>query len=88
MKAFVTIGLVSTDNNDDYGSVQLDIDKKTIASFKEKINSNDIYINAGVYYMEKEFLKCIPANSRVCLEYDIFPNLIGKLFLVIYHKKI
>jgi len=80
MKAFVTLGLVSKDKNEDFGSIKLENDKKTIVSFNEKIESNSRYINAGVYCMEKEFLKCIPPNSKVSLEYDIFPNLIGGKF--------
>ena len=80
MKAMVTIGITPGINNTNYGSILLDKDKKTIVSFKEKVESNSMYINAGIYCMKKEFLKLIPLNSKVSLEYDIFPNLIGENF--------
>jgi len=67
-------------DNKDFGTLFLD-DNNSIVSFHEK-NSNITgeYINAGIYYFNKEILSLFPKEESFSLEYDFFPKLIGNRF--------
>jgi NDP-sugar pyrophosphorylase family protein len=74
--AILTISLVKVENNEDYGSVKVDMEMK-ITSFKEKMKGSDSYVNAGIYCMDRSLLGYIPYGRIVSLELDIFPELVG-----------
>ncbi|MBN2908903.1 NDP-sugar synthase [Polycladomyces sp. WAk] len=82
--ALVTIGLTEVDDPSHYGVV-LQTMSGRIVRFVEKpprhaAPSNRI--NAGIYVMEKEALKWIPAGREVSIERETFPTLIRKGFPV------
>lgn len=78
--ALLSIILVESDNTNEFGSVSIDHSNRIIG-FEEKKEKNGVsYINAGIYLFKKEILYMIPANTKYSLEYDLFPNLVGKDF--------
>lgn len=82
--ALVTIGLTEVEDPSQYGVVQ-QTPSGRIIRFVEKpprhaAPSNRI--NAGIYVMEKEALKWIPAGREVSIERETFPLLIRKGFPV------
>ncbi|MGD0335705.1 MAG: nucleotidyltransferase family protein [Candidatus Omnitrophota bacterium] len=78
-KALLSIAVTETDNPADYGSILLDKDNKIIR-FGEKDNSAKSLINTGMYLFKKDVLSLIPNKTPCSLEYDFFPNLVGKDF--------
>lgn len=76
-KALLSIAVTEVDNAADYGSILLDKDKKIIR-FDEKNSGAKVLINTGVYLFTKDILSLIPDEIPYSLEYDFFPNLIGK----------
>lgn len=82
--ALVTIGLTEVEDPSHYGVVQQTMSGR-IVRFVEKpprhaAPSNRI--NAGIYVMEKEALKSIPAGREVSIERETFPALIRRGFPV------
>ena len=76
--ARATIALKWVDNPGAFGVVETDNDKR-IQRFIEKpgpdcITSN--WINAGIYILEPEVLKLVPANSHYMFEKGLFPRLL------------
>ena len=62
----------------DYGTVIVDADQR-IVGFKEKADTRTTaYISAGLYLFSKAVLADIPAGIKTSLEYDIFPQLVGR----------
>ncbi|MCX5667174.1 MAG: nucleotidyltransferase family protein [Candidatus Omnitrophica bacterium] len=68
-------------HTDDYGFVRLD-DQGLIASFNEKKrdDSENGYINSGIYIFEKDVLSKIPSGMKFSFEHDLFPALIKQKF--------
>jgi NDP-sugar pyrophosphorylase family protein len=78
--AIATVLLVSPDKRDDAGSVVVD-SKNRVTAFAEKIcSASDAHVNAGVYIFNRKILDIIEPDRKSSLEYDIFPELIGKGF--------
>lgn len=79
--ATLSIVLTKPLQGDDYGKVELNDDKEVI-SFQEKVKpENKKYINAGIYLMEKKVFSFMSSRkNKFSLEYDFFPDLIGKKF--------
>lgn len=78
MSANFTIVLVNSDSNQDYGLIKLNHKDNSITSFQEKqILSTNAYVNTGVYCFSKHIFSKIPSNTKVSIEYDLFPKLIG-----------
>lgn len=77
-KAKVLILLRKVKNNQDYGAIMTDR-KSAITCFSEKnpaLRNN--FINAGVYLFSKNVFSEMPKNAQFSLEYDFFPQMIGK----------
>lgn len=72
-----TLVLVSSNDRCDVGHVQVN-DQGCILGFSEKSSDRSPWINAGVYVMQKDFLKHIPIGEVSSLEKDIFPSLAGE----------
>jgi mannose-1-phosphate guanylyltransferase len=78
--AAVTIAVTRVDNPCAYGVIEYDKNNYAV-SFTEKPKAAEIksnYINAGVYVIEPEVLKEIPATRPVSVEREIFPSLLKK----------
>ena len=61
-----------------YGSVKLKDDGNVI-EFAEKNSINGpCWINAGIYLLTREAIAAIPEGAKISLEYDIFPQLVGR----------
>ena len=56
-------------------------DDGMITGFIEKPidNRRETFINAGVYYLDKDVLDYIPPDRKCSLEMDVFPKLIKNL---------
>lgn len=77
--ALCTIALSSVENQDDYGTVVIDGNKR-VTAFKEKNVTRDpgpvTRINAGVYCLSQDIFKRLPAVEKFSLETEVFPQLI------------
>ena len=70
--------LTQVSNSGRYGSVAID-GVGRVVQFREKSKDQGAgSINAGIYFLSREVLVAIPAETMVSLEYDVFPKLIGK----------
>lgn len=79
-KAAVTIVLTPVENPRAYGLVETEPDGR-VRRFLEKPKGDEITtntINAGIYVIEPEILKHIPADEVFSFEYDLFPSLLTK----------
>lgn len=77
-KALLSMALVSSKNRGDFGSVVLD-NSCEIVEFKEKVtNIKNSFINAGVYFMEKEIFSYMPDVASFSLEQNFFPEMTRK----------
>jgi NDP-sugar pyrophosphorylase family protein len=69
-----------------FGRVAVDTDGR-VESFQEKRGDEggryasdtgaDLLVNAGIYVFEREVFDLMPAGTRLSLELDVFPRLIG-----------
>ncbi|MGA2973304.1 MAG: NDP-sugar synthase [Candidatus Bathyarchaeia archaeon] len=77
-KALITDALHEVKDPTRFGVVQLDSEGR-IRRFVEKPKAKEApshLVNAGIYVVEPEVLKMIPANRKVSLEREIFPLLV------------
>jgi D-glycero-alpha-D-manno-heptose 1-phosphate guanylyltransferase len=83
VEAAISLWLVQIEDCSRYGSVETE-DNGCVTAFREKTPElKDGFINAGVYLVEKHVIESIPADQKVSLETDIFPNWVGqKLYAV------
>lgn len=76
-----TIVLTKVENPAGYGLVEVGEDNR-VANFYEKPSLDEIgrlninTVNAGIYVLEPEVLKCVPENEKCSFEYDLFPRLL------------
>jgi len=74
--AMMSMVVIETQNTGDCGLVTLD-DSQRITGFEEKNRQTENrYINAGIYLFQKEALSLIPADTPFSLEKQLFPELI------------
>jgi NDP-sugar pyrophosphorylase family protein len=77
--AVLSMALVRLKGIEDFGSVTIN-ESFEITSFKEKVANKDLcFINAGVYFMQKDIFAYMPDMSQFSLEHDFFPKMIGEL---------
>lgn len=77
-KAKLLILLRRTETNKDYGAITIDR-RSRITSFSEKNVSAQVnFVNGGVYLFSKSVFDEMPNKSKFSLEYDFFPQMVGK----------
>ena len=77
-KAAISIALTTIERPLDYGVVKLNEDQQII-SFNEKTSMNGTnLVNAGVYIFGRTVLSQMPSGKKFSLEYDFFPDILGK----------
>lgn len=69
--------LVRVPDKKRFGSVSVSADGQ-VTAFNEKSGNGSGLINAGIYLLERDVLSFIPPNQKISIEYDVFPNLIGR----------
>jgi mannose-1-phosphate guanylyltransferase len=78
--ARATLALYGVDDPSAYGLVRRNADL-SVRQFVEKPNLDEIdthLINAGAYILERSVLEVMaPAGSRISIERDVFPRLVG-----------
>jgi NDP-sugar pyrophosphorylase family protein len=73
-----TMLLTQVSDSRRFGSVKVDQDGAVI-EFAEKRNKDlSCWINAGVYLINRQVIDSIPAETNRSLEYDVFPQLVGR----------
>jgi len=74
-QALLSMAVIESEETADRGLVTLD-SLQRIVSFEEKKHpQKQGYVNAGIYFFQKEILSSIPANTKYSLEYDLLPGL-------------
>lgn len=77
-KSEVALCLLKMKDTKRFGRVVLK-DEYRIKSFEEKNQNNTPgYINAGIYFLDKELLTTMPINEFCSIERDLFPNWLDK----------
>lgn len=72
----VSIALAKPKIEKDYGTIEVDNDQRII-NFREKQEcQRNMFVNAGIYLMERSILKFMPASKHFSLEYDLFPSML------------
>ena len=81
-EALATMALARMNVKEDYGDVMLD-EYSRIIRFQEKVSadSQEGWVNAGVYCFQKGIFSFMPMQERFSLEKDFFPVLIAQNFL-------
>lgn len=75
-KGKLSMALTHPQAENEYGGVSVDAEKR-ITGFKEKDdNLEGKFINAGIYFMNRELLPLMP-SGQFSLEHDFFPKMIG-----------
>jgi NDP-sugar pyrophosphorylase family protein len=78
--ARLSMVVTRSQNSRDFGTITLS-DSKEIVRFEEKKTGTEAaFINAGIYFFEKEILSLIPPGEKYSLEVDLFPQLVGRGF--------
>ncbi|HLH66828.1 MAG TPA: NDP-sugar synthase [Solirubrobacteraceae bacterium] len=79
--ALLTLGLIAVEDPSAYGLVRCDGDGR-VTQFLEKPSAAEIdsnLVSLGAYVVQREVLdEMPPAGSRVSIERDVFPRLIGR----------
>ena len=84
-KAKATIAVTPVEDARDYGTIKFNAEKK-ITAFKEKSASAKALadrhplINSGTYCLERDVFTLVPTPEKFSIEYDFFPNLVGRNF--------
>ncbi|MGB3516962.1 MAG: mannose-1-phosphate guanyltransferase [Elainellaceae cyanobacterium] len=79
-RAKATLVLTHVPNPVDFGVVITD-DQQRIRRFLEKPSSSEIFsdtVNTGIYILEPEVLRYLPANQEADFSKDLFPALLAK----------
>lgn len=74
-----TIAVIHVPDAGRYGRVELGPDHE-IKRFLEKTSGGEGWINAGIYLLNTEVLRSLPAGVSLSIERDVFPGLIGRGF--------
>ena len=62
----------------DYGVIEAD-ENQCIISFREKKEcSGTMFINGGIYFMQRDVFRHMPASNRFSLENDLFPKILSQ----------
>jgi mannose-1-phosphate guanylyltransferase len=78
-EARLTLGLYPVEDPSNYGLVELDEDG-TVLDFMEKPKPGHVgsgLISAGTYVIEREVLDLMPDDTKVSIEHEVFPRLVG-----------
>jgi NDP-sugar pyrophosphorylase family protein len=74
-QGLMSMVVVESKDTADCGLVLLD-DQNKIVGFEEKKQKQPCgYVNAGIYFFQKEILGFVPANTNYSLERDLFPKM-------------
>jgi D-glycero-alpha-D-manno-heptose 1-phosphate guanylyltransferase len=61
----------------DYGVIEVDDDQRVVR-FREKNECHKaMFVNGGVYFMQRNLFDHMPDEARFSLEYDLFPNILS-----------
>ncbi len=77
MKTPITLAVTKVKDSGRFGQVTIEDD--IITEFKEKGESEEGFINAGVYVFKKEILESFPKDKSISLERDIFPKFVSDM---------
>lgn len=81
------IGLVQYDNGSSFGSVEFQESGQVSRFAEKKANTENAWINAGIYFLHRKTVERISAFQKVSLEFDLFPALVREKKLWAYPLK-
>ena len=85
--ASLTMSLTRADNPREFGIARLD-DERRIHEFKEKPKPEEVFsnlVNAGIYVVEKDILRYIPAERMYDFSKELTPNIMDLGYKVYGH---
>lgn len=72
----LSLALAKPQSGQEYGVIEVDDDQRVVC-FKEKNECREtMFINGGIYIMQRDIFDHMPAGNRFSLEYDLFPALL------------
>ena len=72
-QALLSLVVTQSNNPDDYGSVLLDQEGRIVSFSEKQAGQRKSAVSAGLYLFKQKTLKYIPEQTKVSLEYEIFP---------------
>ncbi len=76
-EALASLALVHLQDTARFGCVNIE-EGGAILRFGEKESASSGWINAGIYLLSQRLLHAIPQQRNVSMEYEIFPQYVGK----------
>jgi NDP-sugar pyrophosphorylase family protein len=74
----LSLVLARPQSGQDYGVIEMD-ENQRIMSFREKKECSDaMYINGGIYFMQRDIFGYMPADAHFSLENDLFPKILSQ----------
>lgn len=80
IKSKATLALSFVHDTSRFGKVTINRSNRIIGFQEKKVIGSRGWVNAGMYLLNKAFIKEIPDNKQISIEKDIFPFWIGKEF--------
>ncbi|MDO8489046.1 MAG: sugar phosphate nucleotidyltransferase [Candidatus Omnitrophota bacterium] len=77
-KSQLLILLKKAKANKDYGAITMDRNSKIISFNEKDCPRSNNFVNGGVYLFNKNVFSQMPKSHKFSLEYDFFPQMIGK----------
>jgi D-glycero-alpha-D-manno-heptose 1-phosphate guanylyltransferase len=79
-KAQATIAMTKIDDAREYGTIETDAQHRILAFREKQPQAAAAFINTGTYCLNRRVFDLVPTPSKFSIEYDFFPNLVGKNF--------
>jgi histidinol-phosphate phosphatase family protein len=77
-QAQASIALTQVAGSERFGSVKVDPNGKIIEFAEKKQTDGSTWINAGIYFLNRDVLRAIPEGANVSLEREVFPRWVGR----------
>lgn len=75
--AAATLAVTHIEEAGRFGTVEFEDNTGLVTAFREKASRESGWVNGGIYVMSRGILAAIPENTKMSLEQDLFPDLIG-----------
>lgn len=79
-KAKATLAITELDDARDYGTIEVDAQKRILAFKEKQPQAARAFINTGTYCFERDVFSMVQTAEKFSIEYDFFPHLVGRGF--------
>ena len=79
-KAAATLAITRVEDARDYGTIDIDSQKRILAFKEKQPQAGPALINTGTYCLDRHVFELAKTPTKFSIEYDFFPHLTGKNF--------